>query len=350
MKKLTYFHPQVRSRLLRVLLPALAGMCLSGTVWAADNAWEIEPGNTLSKIVAEKYPDYENRQVIMQEVLKRNPQAFRNENINSLIVGKTLQLPVPEDIPGLKPSVPKLAENVGVDSELQEKVQALAVQVAELEETITILEEENAALQEMVNEAVSGKPITGAPVPVDNALSQRLNEAEKALVASKAANTTLEAQLAATQRESEVLQNDLQQIRAVAAVAETKAAGSGNLPWVLLGLLALLTLPLLWLLRRKREPVPSAVASGMIAESIIPAMASADKQDVSIPVMTDLPTPVNITPQVDENPDAALKLDIARAYLDLRDSEGAADILQDVLIEGAEQQRQEAREILSFIT
>lgn len=349
MKKLTYFHPQVRTRLLKVLVPvSLAGMCLSGTVLAADNTWEIQSGNSLSKIVAEKYPDYGNRQIIMQEILKRNPQAFRSENINSLIVGTTLQLPDPADIPELKPPAPKPAEGV-VDPALQEKLQALEAQVTELEETITILEEENTALQEMVNEAASGKPLTATaepvPAPVDNTLQQRLDEAEKALSASKAANTTLEEQLAATQRENEVLQNDLQQIRAAAAVAETKAAGSGNLPWILLGLLALLTLPLLWLLRRKREPAAVAVASGLAAEptSTIPA-------DVPPSVMTDSPVTVSIMPSVDENPDAALKLDIARAYLDLRDSEGAADILQDVLTEGGEQQRQEAREILSFIT
>ncbi len=347
MKKLTYFHPQVRTRLLKVLVPvSLAGMCLSGTVLAADNTWEIQPGNSLSKIVAEKYPDYGNRQVIMQEILKRNPQAFRSENINSLIVGKTLQLPDPADIPDLKPPAPKPAE--GGDPALQEKVKTLEAQVTELEETITILEEENTALQEMLHEAASGKPLTATaepvPAPVDNTLQQRLDEAEKALSASKVANTTLEEQLAAIQRENEVLQNDLQQIRAAAAVAETKAAGSGNLPWILLGLLALLTLPLLWLLRRKREP--AAVASAALAAestSTIPA-------DVPPSVVTDSPVTVSIMPSLDENPDAALKLDIARAYLDLRDSEGAADILQDVLTEGGEQQRQEAREILSFIT
>ncbi|OQX13105.1 MAG: hypothetical protein BWK73_13155 [Thiothrix lacustris] len=346
MKKLIYFHQQVRTRLWRVLVSvALAGTCLLGTVAAADTPWEIQPGNTLGKIIAEKYPDYDNRQAIMREILKRNPQAFRSENINSLIVGKTLQLPDPADIPELKPPAPKPVE--GVDPALQEKVQALTAQVTELEETITILEEENASLQEMVNEAATGKPTTPTtePVPVDNTLPQRLAESEQALAASKTANTTLEAQLAAIQRENEVLQNDLQQIRAAAAVAETKATGSGNLPWILLGLLALLTLPLLWLLQRQRVAAPVASASRVVV-----AEPTASVDAPPLPVMPDLPATISAMPSVDENPDAALKLDIARAYLDLRDSAGAADILQDVLVEGGEQQRQEAREILSFIT
>ncbi len=347
MKKLTYFHQQVRSRLLRALISvSLVGTCLSGTALAADSAWEVQSGNTLGKIVAEKYPGYDNSQAIIREILKRNPQAFRSENINSLIVGKTLQLPEPADIPELKPPVPKPAQ--GVDPALQEKVQTLTAQVTELEETITILEEENASLQEMVNEAAAGKPTTepvSAPSPVDDALPQRLAAAETALSASKATNTTLEEQLAAIQRENEVLQNDLQQIRAAAAVAETKAVGSGNLPWILLGLLALLTLPLLWLLQRQRAAVPAAaVASRVTTEPTASVVAP-------LPVTTGLPpATVSIVPPLDENPDAALKLDIARAYLDLRDSTGAADILQDVLVEGGEQQRQEAREILSFIT
>ena len=51
-----------------------------------------------------------------------------------------------------------------------------------------------------------------------------------------------------------------------------------------------------------------------------------------------------------EDPEVDLKLDIARAYLDIRDSEAAAEMLQEVLTEGGSRQRQDAREILSFIT
>lgn len=45
--------------------------------------------------------------------------------------------------------------------------------------------------------------------------------------------------------------------------------------------------------------------------------------------------------------EAATKLDLAQAYIDMGDSEGARDILNEVLTEGSEQQRGEAKEMLA---
>jgi pilus assembly protein FimV len=47
--------------------------------------------------------------------------------------------------------------------------------------------------------------------------------------------------------------------------------------------------------------------------------------------------------------EAATKLDLARAYIDMGDSEGAKDILSEVLGEGNEEQRKEANELLGRI-
>jgi pilus assembly protein FimV len=47
--------------------------------------------------------------------------------------------------------------------------------------------------------------------------------------------------------------------------------------------------------------------------------------------------------------EAATKLDLARAYMDMGDSEGARDILAEVAHEGTEQQRHEAVDLLSRI-
>ncbi len=47
--------------------------------------------------------------------------------------------------------------------------------------------------------------------------------------------------------------------------------------------------------------------------------------------------------------EAATKLDLARAYIDMGDAEGARDILSEVIHEGNEQQRGEAEELLSRI-
>jgi pilus assembly protein FimV len=48
----------------------------------------------------------------------------------------------------------------------------------------------------------------------------------------------------------------------------------------------------------------------------------------------------------DEN---ATKLDLAKAYIDMGDSEGARDILQEVMSEGNPQQQQEAKQLLSQV-
>lgn len=47
--------------------------------------------------------------------------------------------------------------------------------------------------------------------------------------------------------------------------------------------------------------------------------------------------------------EASTKLDLARAYIDMGDKEGARDILQEVLEEGQEAQKQEARKLLDSI-
>jgi pilus assembly protein FimV len=47
--------------------------------------------------------------------------------------------------------------------------------------------------------------------------------------------------------------------------------------------------------------------------------------------------------------EAATKLDLAQAYIDMGDSDGARDILNEVLTEGDEKQRGEAKEMLSHL-
>ena len=48
--------------------------------------------------------------------------------------------------------------------------------------------------------------------------------------------------------------------------------------------------------------------------------------------------------------ESATKLDLARAYIDMGDSEGARDILNEVVEEGNEQQKTEAREMMERLT
>ena len=48
--------------------------------------------------------------------------------------------------------------------------------------------------------------------------------------------------------------------------------------------------------------------------------------------------------------ETATKLDLARAYIDMGDSEGARDILDEVIAEGSEGQQQEARELIAKLS
>ena len=52
------------------------------------------------------------------------------------------------------------------------------------------------------------------------------------------------------------------------------------------------------------------------------------------------------SPQWDET---ATKLDLARAYIDMGDSEGAKSILEEVMAEGNEQQKKQAKELAAQI-
>jgi pilus assembly protein FimV len=47
--------------------------------------------------------------------------------------------------------------------------------------------------------------------------------------------------------------------------------------------------------------------------------------------------------------EVATKLDLAQAYIDMGDNDGARDILKEVLTEGDDGQRTEAKEMLSHL-
>ena len=227
-------------------------------------------------------------------------------------------------------------------------------------------------------------------------LTQELNTVRQDLVTQRKANEDLQQQVTTAQQQTTALTakvndlsqqnaslaNDLTQAKAATVAAEQKASHAGWLPWILFGLVTLLLAPLLWLLKRKYEepvvatmPAPSAnkaQATDLLAprstvaappksipEPTAPPAASLATSTVTTQEVTPasaLPVGTVSTPEEEEavlppeDPEVDLKLDIARAYLDIRDSEAAAEMLQEVLTEGGSRQRQDAREILSFIT
>ena len=126
------------------------------------------------------------------------------------------------------------------------------------------------------------------------------------------------------------------------------------MPW----LLALIMLPVGWLLgRRSKEsttpPPETAKATTPVVAVSTAVTANTTNATTELPAAEFSPLASTTTTQTvaanDDNMDAAIKLDIVRAYLDLRDSTAASSLLKEVLREGGQRQQQEAREILSFL-
>ena len=286
------------------------------------------------------------------------------------------------------PATNKSASNV--PSNVKEKIDELEEGRKELEETLKLVEEENASLQSMVGKyeeqkhaqdaqiakledqvkqleanlkntdstkAVTPAPAV-APVAPVAAASEDSAAISKQLAEKERVTETLKTQLAETKRQNDALQEELQ-----TKITTMESNSSNNLPWIISALLALVMLPLLWLLKQKMQALPTvSVANQALKKEPVAkpvTQAAAPKVADSLPTATIATPTATVTPVVsnaraddhsDDNLEADIKLDMARAYMDLRNAAAAAEILQDVLLEGGARQRQEAREILSFIS
>ncbi|PIE01366.1 MAG: hypothetical protein CSA79_00630 [Thiothrix nivea] len=185
-----------------------------------------------------------------------------------------------------------------------------------------------------------------------------LQAAKDQLILGESDLETLRTELDVLDKQNVVLQTEIDQIKAAAAKDVTLApAGASEQSWTSLGLwlLMLLLLPVAWLLGQRSRPAPAVASSSALVSSTDTA---AKPTVVSDPVAPDPQVADDLSGTgfgsgaavIPDDPDVAIKLDMARAYLDLRDAEAANDVLQEVIREGGSAQQQEAREILSFIS
>ena len=419
----------------KIISPKLAvALVLTGilsgvnTSVAKEREWVIKSNDTLSKIVERYYPSIRNKKAVIRAIVQDNPNAFRRGNAHDLILGKVLILPEPdrfkntttkaetdstasdaskvvepvavvepvneapetvaESTSAEVPTTNKSASNV--PSNVKEKIDELEEGRKELEETLKLVEEENASLQSMVGKyeeqkhaqdaqiakledqvkqleanlkntdstkAVTPVPAV-APVAPVAAASEDSAAISKQLAEKERVTETLKTQLAETKRQNDALQEELQ-----TKITIMESNSSNNLPWIISALLALVMLPLLWLLKQKMQALPTvSVANQALKKEPVAkpvTQAAAPKVADPLPTATITTSTATVTPVVsnaraddhsDDNLEADIKLDMARAYMDLRNASAAAEILQDVLLEGGARQRQEAREILSFIS
>ena len=405
-----------------VLTGILSGV---NTSVAKEREWVIKSNDTLSKIVERYYPSIRNKKAVIRAIVQDNPNAFRRGNAHDLILGKVLILPEPdrfkntttkaetdstasdaskvvepvavvepvneapetvaESTSAEAPATNKSASNV--PSNVKEKIDELEEGRKELEETLKLVEEENASLQSMVGKyeeqkhaqdaqiakledqvkqleanlknTDSTKAVTPAPAVAPVAAASEDSAAiSKQLAEKERVTETLKTQLAETKRQNDALQEELQ-----TKITIMESNSSNNLPWIISALLALVMLPLLWLLKQKMQALPTvSVANQALKKEPVAkpvTQAAAPKVADPLPTATITTSTATVTPVVsnaraddhsDDNLEADIKLDMARAYMDLRNASAAVEILQDVLVEGGARQRQEAREILSFIS
>ncbi len=502
---------------------ASIAVCAAPVVFAETTVVEIKANDTLGAIVSDAYPGYRDRDALMQLILERNPEAFLNNNVNFLVLGKTLNLPGADELGAAIQAAPppppvqqvvspvivveaesRLKQITEERDQLQQQLEQLetdnkalrdtvsrleatgiqqSAQLKKLEEQIEALksdaEEQFAAddapspevvkqladsskkleqLQSRYDESVKGNQVLQQQLTEKAALESEASELKKQLSelqgggeVQKTTNTELQSQLDALKQQSESLRADNEKVVAelnavsakleiseseadalrteldasnkqlevsqsevvtlrtelntsnesnsalnseieqVKAAAENEAAalrtelntsnenntalsseigqikaaaetdvtlapvnpsdkpGSTWWPW----LLALLLLPVAWLLGQRSRPVPitsipeakvgvKTIEIATAADPVVPEALTSDQLDqMAFSGIKAVTKP--------DDPDAAIKLDMARAYLDLRNAEAANDVLKEVIQEGGSRQQQEAKEIQSFI-
>lgn len=228
---------------------------------------------------------------------------------------------------------------------------SLKQQLDELKSNSEVQITANAELQEQVRQLQQDGDILRAD---NEQLVADLQAAKDQLVIGETDLETLRTELDALDKKNIALQTEIDQIKAAAekdlalAPAEAPERPASLWPWLMM----LLLLPVAWFLGQRSRPAPVATSStalvstadttNKLPDPMVPAPLSGEELEGS-----GFGSNAAVIP---DDPDVAIKLDMARAYLDLRDAEAANDVLQEVIREGGSAQQQEAKEILSFIS
>jgi FimV-like protein len=457
-------NSKIQSNCRILLMGVLGSLSFVSTAFAATS-YEIQSGDSLSKIIANNYPDVKRRSysIIVQNIIANNPAAFSNNNANSLRLGKTLNLLDRDKIEGLKKKTPPIVEEkpksndqettipdttAALDKEkvapadqdqadvdiqsstesppanaaLEQKVEDLNAEIEQLRTLVTKYEAE----QESADTDSTAKPS-------DNSASEDLlaeNEQLRALVTKYEAeqnaepNDTKEITDTTTDQTSDDLRTEMEQLKALVQKYEAEAEDSsaqipvtneGNesavalktlnakldtltqqnkqlqtalsqaksqlstanqtastaakdssvakqtisaqqsatpsiwqqFSWILPLLAILIGLYLLMrLIKRIRDK--KATKELKIALSSSPATEKTNTASAFSIDGTMLPTAstVDDAPVEEDSVEAGIKIDMAKAYLDLDDGEAAQELLQEAIIEGSAAQRAIAENLL----
>ncbi|HEY0660939.1 MAG TPA: FimV/HubP family polar landmark protein [Lysobacter sp.] len=352
----------------------------------ADQAYEVRNGDTLSAIAARASTGVTLDQTMIA-LLRANPEAFIDGNINRLKAGAVLRMPANNELASLDAA----QASAIVRSQAQEwresrrvapqpaDADAVAVSTpAPTTSTSSTSARVAGARLEIVPPGASDATRAGTQSGISTGgegqmLAQELTQTKETLAAREAETQELKSRIA----ELEKLQQQQQQLIAMkdtelaatqARLAQTQKeqTQAAVMPWVLGGV-GVLVLALLvgWFLRRRddakpkfRAPSPVTAPTPSIADAFVdmsPAPARVEPRREPAPPAPAAPAwhagnATSLEPaSVDPDPVAQAgseRLELARAYLDLGDLASARQLLGEVVINGDHAARQQAARML----
>jgi len=330
--------------------------------------YEVVRNDTLWEIARELRPDSSvSIQQMMLALLRTNPDAFSHGNINWLKAGADLWMPSDFEMQAL--SAAEAFAEVLVQNNVWREARGLpAVDAGWLAGTGTIAVDGGLRLVPVTEGDLEDDDIPAAE-PDGASREQALALANEQVEELAQENIELEDKLT----EAETIIEDLRRLVELKddelaalqgqSIGEDADPGPGlperlrsfhdatikpaynlardNWQVALAGLAALLLLAGWWLLRRKR--------ANTVGGLTVPA-ASIRPDFVKVTRAEEAASPAEDDAQQEEEEDQAQnKLDLARAYLELDDTENARAILDEVLSEGNAAQREEARQLLEQV-
>ena len=291
--------------------PAMPAGQPEATPPPAERTLTVQPNQTLWSIAAAHLPDGLNVQQQMLAILQDNPHAFVAENINGLVAGATLRLPGGGVAPSFSPR--EAIDEAGRQNDAWAAVGGGQLRIIDPAEQGPATE----AVAESPTPETAAEPprdaIAVADPPPEPPLSDLLQEARRQVREQARQLQRRDGEIARLNSELAALQARRRQERQDWMEALER--------WRIAALAGLL-------------PTAGLVAVGLVALRRRRAARRADGPDAPD---YDFGTPIG---------DGQVKLNLAKAHINLDDRASARELLEEVIAEGNDQERSEAQALL----
>ena len=273
----------------------------------------VRPKDTLWSIAAANLPDGINVQQQMLAIVRENPHAFVAENINGLVAGATLRLPDSAATDSLSPQ--EAIDEAGRQNDAWGGGgggQLRIIDSAEDSLATEAVTEPPASARETVVEPAPDTIAVAAPPP-EPPLADLLQEARRQVREQARQLQRRDGEIARLSSELAALQASRKQERQdwMEALGRWRIAALAGL-----------------------VPTAGLIAVGLVA---LRRRQSARRADSSDAPDYDFGAPIG---------DGQVKLNLAKAYIDLDDRASAREVLEEVIAGGTDAQRSEAQALL----